>query len=523
MTSKFLSGVEEKYPKELLEGRLTIEGNVIGCIYQDPLIIDECDFATTDFVTTDGNFYYQLAKKLRKAGYAVFDEVTILSAVGQNLADAFNERGGFETIKNLTDIVNLKNAETFIDNLCRENIILRLHRDGFNLFTPVRYGEKDVPPYKFLRKMDSEGILDYYETKLSEYTTGYGTRILEEEEVEITDEFIENIEEGLENGVPFDKAGEDIELNEMRCFPFLSSQIAGLMHGTTNVVAGFSSSGKTSFWITILLALLYRGEKILIISNEQKAKVFKINFLAWIAYKYFRYYKLTKKKLTTGDLNAEEKAILIRCKDYFNEHYKNKIKFISIPDSDINLVKKKVRQNALRWGYTVVLYDTLKVQIGDMSNDSSWLSLIRDSRTLDKLAKKYNLIMLASLQLASSMQSRLWLNSEFLSTSKQTVEVLENLLMMRTVYSEELDINNPKYYCHPYRVVKDGEKYVHEDYEIDPAGTYKFLFLEKVRNGQNSNDSGSVLMFKFKGEFCVFQEVAWARPKRLTIGTGNSR
>ena len=521
MANKFISGITEKYPKELLDGRLTVEGNVIGCIYQDPLLIDECNFATTDFITQDGNFYFSLARKLRAAGYSVFDEVTILSSISQNILDSFNERGGFETIKNLTDVVNLKNAETYLENLHRENIILRLHKDGFNLFTPVMLDKREIIPYKHFRQMKAEDILDFYEARLSEYGVGYSSRVLEEEDVEITDDFISNINNGLENGVAFDIAGLDISMNEMRCFPFLSSQIAGLMHGTTNVVAGFSSSGKTSFWITILYGLLYRGEKVLIISNEQKSKVFKINFLAWLAYKYFRYYKLTKKKLTTGDLTDEDKAMLVRCKDYFNSHYKGRIKFIAIPDSDINLVKKKVRQNALRYGFNVVLYDTLKVQIGDMMNDNSWLSLIRDSRTLDKLAKKYNLIMLASLQLASSMQSRLWLNSEFLSTSKQTVEVLENLLMMRTVYSEELDKDNPRYFCHPYRMIKDGDRWVHEEYEPDPASTYKFLFLEKVRNGQNSGDSGSVLMFRFIGESCVFQEVAWAKPKRLTIGAGN--
>ena len=51
MKDVFIAGVKEKYPKEVLEGRLTVEGNVIACCYIDPLLIDECDFKSTDFIT----------------------------------------------------------------------------------------------------------------------------------------------------------------------------------------------------------------------------------------------------------------------------------------------------------------------------------------------------------------------------------------------------------------------------------------------------------------------------------------
>lgn len=516
--SKFIAGVEEKYPKELLEGRLTVEGNVISCLYKDPLLVDECNFKQGDFITKDGTFYYGLARKLRNAGYSAFDEVTILSTISGDVLEQFESRGGYDTIRNMVEVINDKNVEKYLDNLYRENIMLGMHRDGFNLLKPLDFEGKMIAPYKLFRKMDSESVLDFYESRLSEYGTGYSSKVLEEEELEITDEFIGSLEDGLENGVDFGTAGDDINLEDMRCFPFLSKHIAGFMHGTTNVVAGFSSSGKSTFWVTILMGLLYRGEKVLIISNEQKAKVFKVNFLAWIAYKYFRYYKLTKKKLTTGDLNDEERGMLKKCQKYFNDNYKGKIKFIAIPDSDMGLVKKKVRQNALRWGYSVVLYDTLKVQLEETgSSESSWLSLIRDSRTLDKLAKKYDLIMLASLQLATHMQGRLWLSADCLSTSKQVVEVLENLLMLRTVYPEELDPNNKKYYCKPYQLKKVDGKWIKSEFETDPTAVYKVLFLEKVRNGANSGDTGAALMFQFVGSNGIFREQCWCTPHHGNI------
>ena len=118
----FLTGVEEKYDKRLLEGRLTIEGNVIACIYSDPLILDEIELTRKDFITSDGSFYFQLAKRLRKNGYSVFDEVTILSSTSEAVQAQFNERGGYTTIKNLVDVISNKNADTYLDNLNKKGI-----------------------------------------------------------------------------------------------------------------------------------------------------------------------------------------------------------------------------------------------------------------------------------------------------------------------------------------------------------------------------------------------------------------
>ena len=186
--SKFIAGIEEKYPKELLEGRLTVEGNVISCLYKDPLLVDECNFKQGDFITKDGTFYYGLARKLRNAGYSAFDEVTILSTISGDVLEKFESRGGYDTIRNMVEVINEKNVEKYLDNLYRENIMLGMHRDGFNLLKPLDFEGKMIAPYKLFRKMDSESVLDFYESRLSEYGTGYSSKVLEEEELEISDD-----------------------------------------------------------------------------------------------------------------------------------------------------------------------------------------------------------------------------------------------------------------------------------------------------------------------------------------------
>ena len=126
--------------------------------------------------------------------------------------------------------------------------------------------------------------------------------------------------------------------------------------------------------------------------------------------------------------------------------------------------QKKIRENVLRYGYDCVLYDTFKIQESDFEGTRQDLSLVRDSRELDKIAKKYNIIMLASVQLAERLKGKLFLDSSVLSNSKQIKEILENLFLMRTVYDEELDEKN-KFYCRPFRLKKVNDKWIEEEEE----------------------------------------------------------
>ena len=484
---------------------------MIACLWKDPLLIDETELTQDDFLTKDGSFYFGLAKTLRKKGFVSFDEVTVISNMNEKIADAFESRGGWESVQNFVDVINVKNWDTYIDILYRENIIKSLVDNGFNVQKPILIDNKKIIPLELFRKMDSESVIDWYESRLSSFGTGYSSKVLEEEEIEITDEFIKDCMDGMENGVPFDIAGEDINGESMNCLPFVSNQISGLMDGTLTMLGGYSSTGKSSLWVTILMALIHYGRKCLIISNEQKCKVFKISFIVWIAYKHFRYYSLSRKKLTSGDLTEEDQIVLHNVQEYWNNNYKGKVKFIGIPDADMSLVKKKIRENVLRYGYDTVLYETFKLDFSE-KDQKAYISLLQDSREFDKIAKKYNIIMLCSLQLAINTLGKLFLDSSVLSNSKQIKEVLENLFLMRTVYQEEIDPEN-KLYCRPFRLVKRDDKWIEEEYVPDPMGTYRMLFVDKTRSGYNSSDNGVAYLLKFNGNQCIFREVAQCRPK----------
>lgn len=480
------------------------------------LLLDDLDLKKEDFITNDGRFYFGMLTQLRKKGFYSLDEVTILSNMNDEVIERYEACGGWESIQHQIDIINDKNFDTYIDILYRENIMLHMVDDGIDLLHAVDVNGKKVVLLKLFRKMDADSVQDWWDARITSYGTGYSSKVLEEEEIDFDDEFIDNCKEGLENGVPFDIAGYDINGEEMNCFPFLSRQINGILEGTTTMMGGYSSAGKSTWWITVLMSLLHYDRKILIISNEENIKKFKIKFMVWLLGKRNRYFKLTKKKMTSGDISTESRKQLTDVQKYWRENYKGKVKFIAIADADMSLVKKKIRENVLRYGYDTILYDTFKIQGGDISSARQDLSLVRDSRELDKLAKKYNIIMLASVQLAEYTKGKLFLDASILSNAKQIKEQLENLFLMRTVYTEELD-EKSKYYCHPFRLKKVNDKWIEEEYKPDTSAVWRMVFTEKCRTGANSSDNGCAYLLKYDGDHCIFRETCQCRPKHGEI------
>ena len=480
------------------------------------LLLDDLDLKKEDFITNDGRFYFGMLTQLRKKGFYSLDEITILSNMNDEVIERYEACGGWESIQHQIDIINDKNFDTYIDILYRENIMLHMVDDGIDLLHAVDVNGKKVVLLKLFRKMDADSVQDWWDARITSYGTGYSSKVLEEEEIDFDDEFIDNCKEGLENGVPFDIAGYDINGEEMNCFPFLSRQINGILEGTTTMMGGYSSAGKSTWWITVLMSLLHYDRKILIISNEENIKKFKIKFMVWLLGKRNRYFKLTKKKMTSGDISTESRKQLTDVQKYWRENYKGKVKFIAIADADMSLVKKKIRENVLRYGYDTILYDTFKIQGGDISSARQDLSLVRDSRELDKLAKKYNIIMLASVQLAEYTKGKLFLDASILSNAKQIKEQLENLFLMRTVYTEELD-EKSKYYCHPFRLKKVNDKWIEEEYKPDTSAVWRMVFTEKCRTGANSSDNGCAYLLKYDGDHCIFRETCQCRPKHGEI------
>ena len=92
----------------------------------------------------------------------------------------------------------------------------------------------------------------------------------------------------------------------------LSSITNGLHNGNGNTqVLAHSNVGKSSItFFNFILPLIYRGESVIIVLNEQDRIYFSTMLYSFIASNVFKYYNLTRKKITNGDFNEKEERLM---------------------------------------------------------------------------------------------------------------------------------------------------------------------------------------------------------------------
>lgn len=514
--SEFLSGVTEKYPKELLEGRLGVEGNCVFSFWKDPNLYKEYKEITTEnFLTEDARYYFSIGKQMSKL-YKVFDEVSILSHLGENevLMNGFNERGGYDVVYNTIEMLNSNNVEEYIDILNRENILLKLHADGFNLLKEIEINNKSIIPIKLLRKMSAAETLQFFESRISNIGIRVKSNDMEISDLDIEDDFEEQLASGLMMGIPFDIGGYSQKDNSIiDASKILSNISMGINKGELTLVGGFSGSGKTSFsFSNMIMPMVYRGEKVCITANEQRKLAWQILILIYTLVNHFKYYNLTRKKVKSGQFNDEDKRMIKLAKEYINKYYKPNIKFIKTFDYNVRDIVREQKRLHLNHGYSAFLYDTFKAEdASDMGVARG--SMVEDSKALFQFASKYNVPQIITAQLATYLEKTSWLSSQCLASSKQTKEVCSEIFLMRKVVNEiELDPNS-KHFVKPYRLKKENGKWKKDFFEIDHTlgGQFRVMFVDKTRNDEDSQ----AILYKYDGHINVWHELGYCSPSRI--------
>ena len=126
--TQFIPGTTDVYDIRLLEGRITAEGNVCGCLLSDLTYYDDCGLEAKDFLTKHGRMLFSLGKEIRDKGFSNFDEITLISNVNEKTLEKINsEIGEWRQIQNVIDAVSIKNWDAFLDNFNKSNIILSLY------------------------------------------------------------------------------------------------------------------------------------------------------------------------------------------------------------------------------------------------------------------------------------------------------------------------------------------------------------------------------------------------------------
>ena len=520
--NQFIGGVFDLYDERLLESRLTEEGNVCGFLLNDLTLYDDCGLSSNDFITKSGRMLFTIGKQIRDKRYHIFDEITFLSNASEDLKNKINnEFGGFRQIQNVMDAVSLKNYDSFLDDLNKSNIMLALSRKNFNLLDEMILDNgKRVVPYQLFKKLSASEVIDFYEGTLSTLDTKINSsKIVEEGYINFNDAFIERLENKEEMGVSFGEAGINVKGDAIKTFPFMSSDILGVKHGTLNCWAAHSGAGKSTYMVTVLMGLISQGERFTIVTNESSVSDVNIQFLIWTLTRCLDYWKISKKKLSSGNLTDKDRQKIQEAQTYWEQNYAKSIKVTSLSDADARLTCQIIKKDITRGGYTGFLVDTFKLSMDSGNNDTFWMSLVRDTRSLTEIAMKYNAIGLMTVQLALNSLNRCWIDASCLSNSRAIKETLSNLIMFRKVTDLELDPSSP-YYINPFRLKQreDGSWY-EEEFLPDRSKVWRLFFIDKCRRGADSNDTGVAYLVRYDGDFCGFYETAKARPTHKLINT----
>lgn len=525
--SVFVAGIADNYDERLLEGRLTAEGNVCGCILKNLELYDESGLEPTDFITTHGRLLFAIAKQLREKGFTICDEISYLSTVADKIKNIVEDTfGGYKQINNVIQTVSINNWDAFLDKLNKMNTLMNLRQKGFNVFDNIILDNgKEVVPFDYFEQLTCQEVLEFYDgTIASMQARTHSAEIVEEGYIDFDEAWIQRVRNKEEMGVSYGEAGYDINGEEIKTFPFMSANTLGLKPGTLSGWAAHSGSGKTTYMVTTAMSLASKGEKVVMVTNESDLSDLKTLFLIWVLYRVFNYGKMTKRRFLSGEFDKEDEDMLLRARKYWREHYAKAIKIEVLPDANASVSCQLIKKAILREGYSAFIVDTMKMTTED-AGDSVWVSLVKDVRALTEIALKYKVIGLITVQLSLGTQNRAWLDSSCLANCKQIKETLSNLILFRKLYGPELDPESP-FFIHPFRrKMKDdgsGEWY-DEPYDADPEKTWIVAFSDKTRRGIDSGVDGTAFLCRTDLDHASFYETARCRPTRKMFSVEDRR
>lgn len=477
---------------KLNEKIMKSEGKLCGLILKQPTLLNDYNI-NKKLLSEDALFYIGVTERLLNKGIEHVDEISFLSDIESisSLVDLYNKRGGYKTIKELMEIVNVNNADAIVDEWNKWNLIRNYNNKG--ILDYEKHWDK-------IDKMSASQVVDYIEYHISDIDINITSDIVFEN-LNLTNDEITSIKNGANIGINYGKHS-----------PILNYLSLGLPLGDLTMFASYSNGGKSSYIMSnIVIPIAEQGIKVGVIANEQKSIAYKLLLQQYVLTEVLGYYKLPRKKFKTGHWTTEDEEMVQKARQIIKEKYAPYITFVKLYDYDMKKVSK-IAKKMSRTGMKVMIYDTMKYS-GDGS-DSVWMSLIQDSKDLFQICSKLDIAGVVSFQLAPSTKNRLRnLDEEALANGKQVKEVFSEMFAFRDLWDDEWD--GEPFDIKPYKLKKDangkftGEK---EYLKLDKNKIYKIFCHFKTRN----DAVGNTILYEYKGHINKWVELGYC-----TVSTKN--
>lgn len=473
----------KELPKELVDGRQEIECNFIISFYKDPELVglykDRLK-VDDDILTEAGQFYYNLALGMSKAGYESFDDMALITYMSdkKSVKKRFDEYGGLSTLHEMMGLINEQNADSYYDILAKNNFLTKLYLKGFDVL-------RDIDKFK---NMSAEECYDYIEYQISDSMVAGVDKIYTEDVNEDNDAFIDELDSGAEQGYP-------LGLNT------LNYMLGGLHPGTMTLLGAPIGQGKTSGSVPIIIMKnLEEGRNVLVISNEQTCKEYRQLLLTYALFNNPEFngknLNLNRKKIGLGHFTPEQKAGLKKAGEWL-KNLPGHVRFVELQDYNTAAVRKIITKYS-KIGYPIVIYDVLKP--ADGASDRAWAEFSACAETLFQMAKKTKVALVCTFQLAPDSLTRKYLDLSSIGKSRGIAETCHACIMFRPVFNNEYENLHP----YNYRTTEDGKK-VKVLLDLDPEKHYIILFVPKNRSGEVAPQ----ICVQFDMAFMRMKEIGW--------------
>ena len=432
-------------------------------IYADIELYDEYEIEPSNITNVHWRMYYMILRQMvEQKEISVIDEMNMelhMATQKDKLQKIYENAGGWGTIAEGKEIVELENIETYYREVLRYSAILKLHDTGFDIES----------------KWDEYSKLTYEE--LSDVVTGTVDSIFSdidmggEEVVDIADDIwgmVEEADSGINRGLPVGSKA-------------LNSVINGQSLGNITMVGGMSGVGKTFTTLNMTLpSAIKEKEPMLIMCNEEDIKKWQREILTWVINNKLKG-DFIKSRFYQGAFSEEEIDLLKQAKAWLDENLpEDLIRFVNFNQFAMNKSIKLIRKYATQYGVKYFIIDTLKLDndIGSVITDNSWLQLQQNMVKLYNTAKPTakNVHVWVTYQLNKSNKTR-YLDQSALGMSKNVADVVSTLLLVRDVLETEKggDANA--------LVIKraDGAKG-----QLSEDKDYMVVFIDKNRQGSTN-------------------------------------
>lgn len=469
------------YPSELTKKRAAIECNFIFCLYKEPDLIGDYKniINGTDILTEDGMFYYGLAQNLDKAGYNIFDNISIYTFLNDKdiLKQGFERRGGFKTVMDITQLLNTDNIDTYYDDLSKSNVLLRLYDRKF----PV------IDNLDKFSEMSSEEVYDYFDYELNDVCVG---KVEKAKVVNLSkgyEPFVKEWDSGSQMGYPVG-------------FPLMNSRLAGVHKKNLLLHLAHVGKGKTTTSILFyLLPVIERGENVLVLGNEQTESEWRSMLLSSVVFNKIKYQGMTRSKFVKGHFSEEDWTHINKGISWLGEDGRGTVSFVELQDYNFKHAKKIIKKYA-KLGYGLVILDTLKPE--QENSDKAWADFSEAAKGCFKIAKKEDIAFIATAQLSSESMGARYLDLSCIGKARAISETATQVVMFRFLFADEKDKIKP----YTYQKDENGKwSKIKVKHDLEADKSYIVCFTPKNRFGETNTQ----IVYEYNQQWNMLKEIGF--------------